>query len=126
MLRVSGLSARALGLRAGLSDNTVKKAIAKLREGGKVYASTMAKLRAAMRALGHESWSEGVDEALLSAAMAAAVRTLGQITQINAAEAAAIQKETYDSLVKQPDLSDEQIQIAANNFADGVRRRRGG
>lgn len=126
MIRVSGLSARALGLRAGLSDNTVKKAIAKLREGGKVYASTMAKLRAAMRDLGYKSWTEGVDEVLLEAAMLATIRVIGSITQLNAGEAAAIAKETYDTLIRQPELSDEQIQVAANNFANGVRRRRGG
>lgn len=122
MLQVSGLSPRGLSLAGGKSEDTVKKIIAR---GGSAYESTMAELRAGMRKLGFENWMpEGADELRLAASLRAAARAIGPITDANASEAAALQKEIYDNLVAQRDLLGDQIEVAANNFARGRGRRR--
>lgn len=122
MLQVSGLSPRGLSLAGGKSEDTVKKIIPR---GGSAYESTMAELRAGMRKLGFENWMpEGADELRLAASLRAAARAIGPITDANASEAAALQKEIYDNLVAQRDLLGDQIEVAANNFARGRGRRR--
>lgn len=122
MLRVSGRSSRALSLQAGRSEDTVKKII---KRGGNAYEATMDALRDGMRRWGYDSWlPEGLDERRLIAALVAASRSAGPITPENAAGIASLLKEVYDDLVTQPELTSDQIQIAANNLARGAGRRR--
>lgn len=123
MLRTSGLTARALALRAKLNENTLKKAIHRLKEGGRCFEGTMEKLRAAMRGMGYADWMGGTDQDRLRAAIASASRLLGPITPRNADEAAAFVKQILDTLLAQPRLTDNEIQVAADNLADGLRRR---
>lgn len=123
MLRVSGLSARALAMAAGLDQNTIAKARKRLPRGGKVFEGTMERLRDAMRRAGHTDWLSSTDETRLRAAILSATKLLGSLTPYNAAEAAAMIKETLDDLMRAPNLSNQEIQIAADSFANGFRRR---